>query len=67
MTYMNIISKSKPKRLLYIIQNERVYSMSPKTGRLYLTNFIKDDIKKKFYSNNDGEHILFFGEILAEY
>ena len=28
---------------------------------------INDDIKKKFYSNNDGEHILFFGEILAEY
>lgn len=45
MTYTNITSKSKPKGLLYIIQNERVYSMSPKTGRLYLTNFTKNDIK----------------------
>lgn len=42
---MTITSKNKPKALLYIIQNERVYSMSPKTGQLYLTNFTKDDIK----------------------
>lgn len=42
---MNTISKSKPKGLLYIVQNEKVYSASPKTGRLYLTKFVKDDIK----------------------
>lgn len=41
---MNTTSKTKPKGLLYICQNGSVYSVSPKTGRLYLTKFIKDDI-----------------------
>lgn len=42
---MSITSKNKPKGLLYIIQNEKVYSVSPKTGRLYLTKFMENDIK----------------------
>lgn len=46
---MSITSKTKPKGLLYICQNGLVYSVSPKTGRLYLTKFIKDDI----YNNID--------------
>lgn len=41
---MSITSKTKPKGLMYIFQNELVYSVSPKTGQLYLTKFIKDDI-----------------------
>ena len=42
---MSITSKSKPKGLLYIVQNGKVYSASPKTRRLYLTKFMENDIK----------------------
>ena len=42
---MSITSKNKPKGLLYIIQNEKVYSASSKTRRLYLTKFMENDIK----------------------
>ena len=42
---MNITSKIKPKGLLYIIQNEKVYSASSKTRRLSLPKFRENDIK----------------------
>ena len=42
---MSITSKNKPKGLLYIIQNGKVYSASPKIRRLYLTKFMENDIK----------------------